>query len=133
MEENSINWWRTPPVSPFMEGNSINWWKTPPESPFMEENSINWWRTTPESPDCNPIENLWPELKEYIRREIKPRTKVQLVEGIQVFWVTFSSEKCTTYIRHLNKVLPKLIEMKEKLLDTSLHCTIYCVTIYIYT
>ena len=40
------------------------------------------------------------------------RTKSQLVEGIQVFWATVSSEKCTTYIRHLNKVLLKLIEMK---------------------
>ena len=78
----------------------------------MEETSINWWRTPPESPDCNPIENLCHELKEYIRREIKPRTKAQLVEGIQAFWATVSSEKCTTYIRHLNKVLPKLIEME---------------------
>ena len=73
----------------------------------MEENSINWWRTPPESPDCNPIENLWPELKEYVRREIKPRTKAQLVEGIQVFCATVSSEKCTTYIRHLKKSAAK--------------------------
>ena len=79
---------------------------------FMEVNSINWWKTPPESPDCNPIENVWHELKEYIRREIKPRTKEQLVEGIQAFWATVSSEKCTRYIRHLIKVLPKVIEMK---------------------
>ena len=39
-------------------------------------------------------------------------TKAQLVEGIQAFWATVSSEKYTTYILHLNKVLPKLIEMK---------------------
>ena len=27
----------------------------------------NWWRTPAESPDMNPIENMWHELKEYIR------------------------------------------------------------------
>ncbi len=36
---------------------------------FMEANWINWWKTPPESPDANPIENLWHELKECIRRE----------------------------------------------------------------
>ena len=30
---------------------------------FFEENDINWWNTPPESPECNPIENLWHELK----------------------------------------------------------------------
>ena len=35
---------------------------------WIEENGVNWWRTLAESPDMNPIENLWHELKEYIRR-----------------------------------------------------------------
>ena len=29
-----------------------------------------------------PIENLWHELKEYIRRVVKPKTKDELVNGI---------------------------------------------------
>ena len=33
---------------------------------FMEENRINLWKTPAESPDCNPIENVWHELKEYL-------------------------------------------------------------------
>ena len=77
---------------------------------FMAENGINWWKTPPESPDINPIENLWHELKEFIRREIKPRTKDELIDGIKDFWKTVTPAKCTKYIRHLRKVIPKIIE-----------------------
>jgi transposase len=42
---------------------------------FFSDNNINWWKTPPESPDCNPIENLWHEMKEYLRREVKPDNK----------------------------------------------------------
>lgn len=45
---------------------------------FYERKSINWVRTPAESPDLNPIENLWHELKEFIRREVKPHTKEEL-------------------------------------------------------
>ena len=62
------------------------------------------------SPDCNPIENLWHELKEYTRREIKPRNKQELVAGINQFWATVDTRKCCQYIEHLRKVLPKVIE-----------------------
>ena len=43
---------------------------------------INWWKTPAESPDCNPIENVWHEMKEYLRREVKPTTKQQLIDGV---------------------------------------------------
>lgn len=78
---------------------------------FFEAESINWWRTLAESPNLNPIENVWHELKEYIRREVKPRTKEQLVRGIQEFWATVDKEKCQKYIHHLRKVIPRIIEL----------------------
>lgn len=78
---------------------------------FFTDNSINWWRTPAESPDLNPIENLWHELKEYIRREVKPTCKNELVEGIIKFWTTVTPEKCRKYIGHLHKVIPKVIEV----------------------
>ena len=61
----------------------------------------------------NPIENLWHEMKEFIRREVKPHTKDQLVKGIHRFWSTVNGEKCWKYIRHLDKVIPKVIELQE--------------------
>ena len=78
---------------------------------FMEEKGVNWWKAPPESPDSNPIENLWHELKEFIRREIKPKSKNELVEGIEKFWKTVTVNKCIKYIRHLRKVVPRIIEL----------------------
>ena len=78
---------------------------------WIEEKEINWWKTPPESPDMNPIENLWHELKEYIRRVVKPKSKEELVEGIKEFWRTVDVRKCNKYIGHLRKVIPKVIEV----------------------
>ena len=78
---------------------------------YFREKSINWWTTPAESPDLNPIENLWHELKEYVRREVKPTTKEELVRGIMQFWTTVTAEKCRKYIRHLHKVIPRVIEL----------------------
>lgn len=79
-------------------------------SQYLEEKRINWWHTPAESPDLNPIENMWHELKEYIRREVKPSGKEELIEGIEKFWETVDVAKCQKYIRHLRKVVPKVVE-----------------------
>ena len=79
---------------------------------ILAENGIYWWRTPAESPDLNPIENLWHELKEFIRREVKPKKKDELVDGIKCFWETVDLAKCRKYIRHIHKVIPKVIELQ---------------------
>ena len=78
---------------------------------YLARKEINWWRTPPESPDMNPIENLWHELKEYVRREVKPRNKQELIDGIVHFWSSVDVRKCCRYIDHLKKVLPRAIEV----------------------
>ena len=79
---------------------------------FLEEEGINWWKTPPESPDMNPIENLCHELKEYIRREVKPSIKSELISGIKSLWHTVNAQKCYKYTRHLRKVVPHTIELQ---------------------
>lgn len=53
---------------------------------------------------------MWHELKEYIRRVVKPTKKEELVAGILEFWDTVDVTKCRKYISHLRKVIPKVIE-----------------------
>ena len=77
---------------------------------FFQQNGVNWFKTPPESPDLNPIENLWHEMKEFLRREVKPHNKAELVAGIEKFWGSVTKEKCRHYIRHLRKVIPRVIE-----------------------
>ena len=78
----------------------------------MEEAGINWWHTPAESPDLNPIENMWHELKEYNRRVVKPKTKEEFINGIEQFWRTVTVTKCKRYIGHLQKVIPRVLELK---------------------
>ncbi len=78
---------------------------------WMESNHVTWWKTPAESPDLNPIENLWHELNEFIRREVKPKSKAELVDGIVRFWDAVNEAKCRKYIGHLRKVIPKVIEL----------------------
>ena len=78
---------------------------------WLQNKSVNWWKTPAESPELNPIENLWYELKEYVRREIMPKTKEELIDGIQQFGGTVDQAKCNKYIGYLRKVIPKVIKL----------------------
>lgn len=78
---------------------------------WFEENAVQWWPTPPESPDLNPIENVWHQMKEHIRKKVKPTSKEQLVKGIGDAWGLLTQELCNRYINHLNKVIPKVIEV----------------------
>uniref|UniRef100_A0A1X7UDF4 Tc1-like transposase DDE domain-containing protein n=1 Tax=Amphimedon queenslandica TaxID=400682 RepID=A0A1X7UDF4_AMPQE len=75
---------------------------------WLEANDINWWLTPPESPNIEPFENFWHDLKEYLRRVVKPKTKHELVTAVFQFWDIVDINKCRKYIKHLRKVIPKI-------------------------
>ena len=79
---------------------------------FLADNGVNWWHIPAESPDLNPTENLWHELKEFMRREVKPKCQQELVDGIKDFRSTMDVSKCQRYICHLKKVILRVIEIK---------------------
>ena len=79
---------------------------------WLVDKSVNWWKTPLESPDLNPIENIWHKLKECIWREVKHKSKGELIKGIREFWGTVDQAKCNKYIGHLRKVIPKVIEVE---------------------
>ena len=84
---------------------------------FMDENCVNWWPTcTPqESLDMNPIELVWHEMKHYLRKFIKPKTKEELLNDLNKFWrEQMTPEKCTRYIDHLKRIVPKVIEQQGR-------------------
>jgi len=81
----------------------------------MEDNSINWWKTPPKSPDLNPIELVWHELKHFLQNLVKPHRKEELIDGITRFWADkVNTKKCTSYIGHMNKVLPLVVASKGR-------------------
>ena len=78
---------------------------------FLEDHRVTVLKTPPKSPELNPIENLWHELKHYVRTSAKPRTKKELLDAIRTFWATVTPEKCRRYIDHLRKVMPRVLEL----------------------
>ena len=50
---------------------------------WLEKEEINWWKTLLNHQTLNQIKNLWHELKEYLRQEVKPKTRDKMMDGIQ--------------------------------------------------
>ena len=49
---------------------------------------------------------------EFLRREVKPTGKEQLIDGIEKFWEIVDIAKCHKYIRHLKKVILRVIQLE---------------------
>ena len=70
-----------------------------------------WWKSPPKSPDLNPVENCWGSLKQYLRSSYKLTKLQELMEGIETFWQSLTPKVCKKYIKHLHKVMPKVIKV----------------------
>jgi len=54
-------------------------------------------------------------LKDWLANIWRPSTKPELIIGIQVFWRDrVTAEYCNSKIKHLQKVLPKVIQYTGK-------------------
>ena len=76
---------------------------------LMQDNDPK--HTSTKSPDLNPIANLFHELKQYIRRVAKLKTKDELVTGLVELWETVDVAKGKEYTGHLKKVVSRVIEV----------------------
>ena len=86
---------------------------------FYKEDEIKCWTTLPETPNLNPIENLWHELKEYIRRVVKPTSNNALITGNQAFWKTVTVERCQNISATWRSWYQKSFNTKELQEDTN--------------
>ncbi|KHJ77910.1 hypothetical protein OESDEN_22470 [Oesophagostomum dentatum] len=79
---------------------------------WLSKNNIVCLDWPPESPDLNPIENVWHQMKEFIRNEVKPKNKDELVNGVKYFWSEkMTRVRCKKYVRHIFDVINKVIEV----------------------
>ena len=51
-------------------------------------------------------------MKQYLRMHYKPRNLEELKTGIEQFWLSLTPDVCEKYIRHLKKVIPKIVEVQ---------------------
>ena len=77
------------------------------------------------SPDLNPIENLWHELKEFIRREINPKTKDELINGILRLWEIIDFIKCDPLWKNQPLALKYDFAVGGSILDSTLFFRIF--------
>ena len=80
---------------------------------FMLLNGINNYPMPPESPDLNPIEMVWNDIKYYLSKEVRPKTKNELIEGIRTFWNKKRDDLdyCNEKIDHLYKVIDRIVAL----------------------
>ena len=70
---------------------------------------IYWWKTPAKSPDLIAVENCWGSLKQHLRTSYKSTNLDELMQGIEEFWNSLTPDMCRKYIRHLHRVIPKVV------------------------
>ena len=81
-------------------------------SDWLRSNSINVLQWPGNSPDCNPIENLWSVMKDYVAA-MRPKSAIDLQNCIKEVWTTkISEEYCADLVHSMPRRLAAIIENK---------------------
>jgi len=86
-------------IKKFLEDNNIEWWKTPAESPDLNPIEKVW----------GSMKNY---LRNKHFRKLENRNFEGLKQGIKAFWQTLTPKVCRKYIRHIHKIMPIVIQNK---------------------
>jgi transposase len=82
---------------------------------WFEEHGIELLEWSAMSPDLNPIENLWAELKQRLRKyEYPPGGVLELWERVQEVWDGFGEDYCQKLIESLPRRMAMLLKSKGK-------------------
>ena len=82
----------------------------PVERWLRQEATFKHMHWPPYSPDLNPIENLWPMLKDAVRRRGQAANLDQLWENIQAVVAELNTPQWTRKIRNLYESMPRRIQ-----------------------
>ncbi len=78
---------------------------------YLEKHQIMTTDWPPESPDLNCIESVWHQLKHFLRKNTKPTSKEELMNGIKEFWATkMTPGQCIKYVNHTRNWVHKVID-----------------------
>ena len=80
------------------------------------------------SPDCNPIENLWDNIKRNANKKVKDDTSLEEFQRIlQGAWANLDQRRIQTLINSMLKRCREVIESSKQMVDLSIiehfiHC-----------
>jgi transposase len=69
-------------------------------------------KSPPSSPDLNPIELVWHDLKQHVRK-CRCTTEKEIIQACQEFQNKMTPEYCQKYINKLKEVIQIVIKKKE--------------------